>query len=104
MQKPITLFFLFLLQQLSFSQSAIEYWDIAQTQKKSEQQMKNAMQHGKFVAWYANGEIAKEGTFFEDTDDLKNDTPGAKLYSVTITRITCMHICNAGRILPRIIR
>ena len=41
----------------------IEFWDIAQTKKKSEQQIKNGMQDGKYTAWYENGEVAREGTF-----------------------------------------
>lgn len=33
--------------------------------------MKDGMQHGKYTAWYQNGEIAKEGNFFEGKEDGK---------------------------------
>ena len=36
----------------TFAQMVTEFWDQAQTKKKSEQQMKNGMQDGKYTAWY----------------------------------------------------
>jgi hypothetical protein len=65
MKKALLMFSVFLTCQSAFAQLVTEYWDIAQTKKKSEQQMKNGMQDGKFTAWYENGELAKEGSFAE---------------------------------------
>jgi antitoxin component YwqK of YwqJK toxin-antitoxin module len=64
MKKWILLLLLAVIGNLVFSQVVTEYWDLAQTKKKSEQQTKNGMQDGKFVAWFENGDIAREGVFF----------------------------------------
>ena len=53
-----------LLVNDSFAQEpSVEFWDVAQTKKKSEQQLKDGMQDGKYTAWYENGDIAKQGLF-----------------------------------------
>ena len=62
---------LLLFSSTSFAQLVTEYWDIAQTKKKSEQQMKDGMQDGKYIAWYENGDIAKEGTFLKGKENGK---------------------------------
>jgi len=71
MKKIIFLFFIASYTNASFAQLVTEYWDVAQTKKKSEQSIKNGMQDGKFTAWYENGEIAKEGTFIQGKENGK---------------------------------
>ena len=55
---PYTLFFI-----PSFAQPVISYWDKESTLKKSEENFKNGIQHGRFAQWFKNGQLAKEGNY-----------------------------------------
>jgi hypothetical protein len=69
--KKIFFLIAFIITNCAYSQLVTEYWDTEQTKKKSEQQIKNGMQDGKFTAWYETGEIAKEGAFTEGKENGK---------------------------------
>src|SRR3954471_19491160 len=71
MKKFLILFSILFLAKISVGQLVTEYWDVAQTKKKSEQNMKDGMQDGKYTAWYENGEIAKEGNFIQGKENGK---------------------------------
>ena len=71
MKKVLLLLSILFITNVSIAQLVTEYWDVAQTKKKSEQQMKDGMQDGKFTAWYETGEIAKEGNFIEGKENGK---------------------------------
>ena len=48
--KILILLLLNLFNGGTYAQVISEYWDRAQTKTKSEQQMKDGMQHGKYIA------------------------------------------------------
>ena len=54
MKKILTVSILLLIANFSLAQLITEFWDVAQTKKKSEQLIKDGMQDGKFMAWYEN--------------------------------------------------